>query len=376
MTEEFFEDKQGPAVLKHAILKRYLTVFASKTGSTSKDRRVGYLDGYAGPGMYTDGSPGSPVLALTTAQNLASIRTLEGVYIEQDSDSAEALSNLLAGTNHTHHVLKGAVTDKLDEALAKFDADQPLFAFFDPFGLPLSMKRIHDVLARGRVSGGRRTGPATEVLINFMYPAIRRVAGQLTANGTDPTYLKARETMIANMDDKLGGSWWQQTWLDSKDMSAEDRCRRIAVGYLKKLTEGLNGAWGWSRVQVSRRWDGPTLYELLFITLYPEEGLWEFAQAASSGYEDFLKFCIRGELDMGQVASHDARLIGECKASISELLEQGEFKVSDKYSKLLTASVGLPREKHLRAAIKQLYKEGKTKSNGVGPVRKMLIAPW
>jgi hypothetical protein len=55
---------------KHGILERYFPVCVGKTGSRSPGRRVAYLDGFAGPGMHQDGTPGSPELALRTAIKL------------------------------------------------------------------------------------------------------------------------------------------------------------------------------------------------------------------------------------------------------------------------------------------------------------------
>lgn len=46
---DYFEKKQAAAVLKHGILRRYLHVFVSKTGSPAGE--VVYVDGYAGPGL-------------------------------------------------------------------------------------------------------------------------------------------------------------------------------------------------------------------------------------------------------------------------------------------------------------------------------------
>jgi hypothetical protein len=43
--EAFFQRKQAAAVLKHGILERYPTVFATMTGSSSRGGRVVYLDG-------------------------------------------------------------------------------------------------------------------------------------------------------------------------------------------------------------------------------------------------------------------------------------------------------------------------------------------
>jgi hypothetical protein len=50
-------------------LKRYLPLFAGKTGSTSTKRSVVYLDGYAGRGRYENGAPGSAELILKVAED-------------------------------------------------------------------------------------------------------------------------------------------------------------------------------------------------------------------------------------------------------------------------------------------------------------------
>lgn len=63
----FFVSKKAAAVLKHALLDKYVVPFASKTGKHAPDGRVVYLDGYAGPGRYDDGTPGSPALILESA---------------------------------------------------------------------------------------------------------------------------------------------------------------------------------------------------------------------------------------------------------------------------------------------------------------------
>lgn len=60
-------------MLKHGIVSRYPTIFASMAGY-GQDEVVLY-DAYAGPGRYEDGSPGSPLLALQTAQRTKSFAT-------------------------------------------------------------------------------------------------------------------------------------------------------------------------------------------------------------------------------------------------------------------------------------------------------------
>lgn len=50
---------------KHEILRRYLAAWFPILSKWSG--RIIYLDGFAGPGVYSDGEDGSPVIALQTA---------------------------------------------------------------------------------------------------------------------------------------------------------------------------------------------------------------------------------------------------------------------------------------------------------------------
>ncbi|WP_083521274.1 three-Cys-motif partner protein TcmP [Alicyclobacillus kakegawensis] len=52
---------------KHIILRNYLRAWFPIMGFTN--RRVLFIDGHAGPGIYTDGEDGSPVIAIREAVN-------------------------------------------------------------------------------------------------------------------------------------------------------------------------------------------------------------------------------------------------------------------------------------------------------------------
>jgi three-Cys-motif partner protein len=190
--DSFFEERRGPAILKHGILRGYLQPFASKTGSASRGKRVVYLDGYAGPGVYSNGDPGSPALAAETAERLSRIRTLECIYVERNKHYRERLTALLSKTNHKWTILPGSIAKELPKALM-LAGDAPLFAFFDPFGLGLPFHLLTgSVLSRSdRRPGGARTGPATEVLLNFTLAGLCRNAGHLTGQMT-----KARPQLL------------------------------------------------------------------------------------------------------------------------------------------------------------------------------------
>jgi len=50
---------------KHEILRNYLAAWFPILSIYSQ--RIVYIDGFAGPGVYSGGEPGSPVLAIKTA---------------------------------------------------------------------------------------------------------------------------------------------------------------------------------------------------------------------------------------------------------------------------------------------------------------------
>ncbi|WP_326751191.1 hypothetical protein OH738_36485 [Streptomyces hirsutus] len=75
----YWADKALPSVFKHDLLKRYLPQFGGMTGTRSRDKRVVYLDGYAGEGRYENGDPASGEIALQVAKDL---RTSAGLTLE------------------------------------------------------------------------------------------------------------------------------------------------------------------------------------------------------------------------------------------------------------------------------------------------------
>ena len=65
--DQYWEQQMLPSAFKHDLLSRYLPRFAGKTGSRAEG--VVYLDGYAGRGLYADGSPASAEQILQIAEN-------------------------------------------------------------------------------------------------------------------------------------------------------------------------------------------------------------------------------------------------------------------------------------------------------------------
>jgi three-Cys-motif partner protein len=358
-TDSFFKERQPAAVLKHGILRRYLQPFASKTGKFAADNRVVYLDAYAGPGTYSDGTSGSPALAEQTATAIASFRNLECIYVEKDRSLHDDLRAMLQPFDNWS-TYNASIDACLDEVLEQV-GDAPLLAFLDPFGLPPLFDDLTSKVLR------RPRALKTEVLLNFSTPGLHRNAGHLTSKKR----YAAKAALVEGMDARLGGDWWQKLW---EDHGSPERYELIRDEYVRRLVGAGGGGWGWWVIPVSNRPDGSPVYHLVFLTRH-RDGLWMFNEAISAALEEYHDFCHRGQLDLDPIAERELRWKREIRANIERLLKSGGFIVQDRLDEVCGEALGYAREKHIRAAIKELYREGQTSTNGVGKVQRMRVEP-
>ena len=365
--KEFFNERQGAAVLKHGILKRYLAVFTGKLGSTSTDHKVFFLDAYAGPGEYDGGGEGSPAIAKATAELLAANRNLVGIYVEADDENRAKLAAFLAASQHQHHVLAGEIQSNVDRVL-EIVGHAPLLAFFDPFGLPVPIEQLQCLMNRPRAPA-RPYPPPTELIVHVSYPGIARLCGFINSEKakTDERVRKQRDSIIKKCNEQLGGDWWQEIAKKREDGWVE----QIAHGYAKKLKE-LTGA-GWFRVEVRDRPGGRVAYELLLVSTYTREALWAFHEQVSLANEDWRKFNA-AHSEQAELPLNENTWVEAIKANIVELMASGDFEMREKWVEAYgPTTFGLARSKHVRKAIKALYKTGVTTCDGVGEIIEMRL---
>lgn len=161
---------------KHEILRRYLGAWFPKLRWA---RRVLFVDGFAGPGEYEGGEPGSPLIALETAvshrHDLSSCE-LHFYFIEERKDRCAHLDQVVRAMALPAHIKvrveQGEFADSFGRALTRIEESQqslaPALVMVDPFGvkgLPMAiMKRI-------------ATQAHSEVLVSFMYESMSRFLG-------------------------------------------------------------------------------------------------------------------------------------------------------------------------------------------------------
>ncbi|MFI0469159.1 three-Cys-motif partner protein TcmP [Saccharopolyspora sp. 5N102] len=381
--DEFFQKKQAAAVLKHGILKRYPTVFSTMTGSTSQQGRVVYLDGYAGPGRYepegneTEGAPGSPLLAMQTADRVASWqRAVDCIFIERNRKYAENLKALLraeAPPSLSYQVMAGDVADRLDEALA-IAGDSPLLAFLDPFGTALPyVDLVQKLLRRGR-------DEPTEVLLNLNLEMVWRVGGLLTEDGIEQEKSSGNAATLARLDDFLGDQWWRATFRAARDSTKPGAAARAAREVADTFCRRVFQDTGYSSfpVEIRRRPGHNPLFLLILFYRHPAAPF-KFAEAASKANEEWRHYHRRLDLaeelerlrngeTLGLFDDNDLTALSDQEAkSIEKQLEQDwvvaivenirrlvsekpAVDIGDHVTPIYGTTLGLARPMHIRRA--------------------------
>jgi three-Cys-motif partner protein len=202
---------------KHEILGRYLNAWFPIMGRWNG--RIIYIDGFAGPGKYKNGEPGSPIIALERAQNHKNPLWKEIVFlfIEIDEERCSLLKTLVESTTQwspkfSINIENAAFGDVVPPILDAIDVGggrlAPTFAFVDPFG----WKGVPFKLL-SRILGYRRC----EVLITFMFEEISRFL--------------SNQDQWANFTSCYGNEGWR----GALGLSKGDRERFLVDGYCENL---------------------------------------------------------------------------------------------------------------------------------------------
>lgn len=171
-------DRDPHTAAKHDLLRRYLEVWTPIL--LSRFPRVTYAEGFAGPGVYTKGEPGSPVIALDVFLRHRAVldegKKLAMVFVEEDKRRVKRLDQELdqALTQHSRPkpanlricTQQGDCAQILGESLAQTGAfGQPIFAVLDSYGGPDVPFDLLKAIA---------ANTASEVLVTFGPPFLTR----------------------------------------------------------------------------------------------------------------------------------------------------------------------------------------------------------
>lgn len=180
-------DLEHHTAAKHEILRRYLGAwFPIMGGSRHIGKRIVYIDGFAGPGVYSTGQPGSPLVALSCLVDHPHFsrwgnKEFVCVFIEADDERFASLEREIGrfwgsrgGCPPNVKVVPrhAQFEDEAESILASLGSNKlaPTFAFIDPFGFKgVSLETIAKLISFKHC----------EVFFNFMF---NRVNQFLTAD--------------------------------------------------------------------------------------------------------------------------------------------------------------------------------------------------
>lgn len=234
--------------VKHILLEKYLAAWIPILAS--RNPNICYFDGFAGRGEYDDGTPGSPIIALKTADGLAQhYDKMSCFFIERDSDNFSNLQRVLdrekpnvRNWGEKIEVFKenkefANVIDEIFRFLkGRNSILVPSFFFVDPFGFSgIPFEIIKKILSN----------PRTEVFFTFMVREITRFIENHELKNTLTTLFDTAE--------------WKEI------IDSPNREQALIELYRKQLHEIARAKYSWSfRVSESERFK--TLYYLVHVT--------------------------------------------------------------------------------------------------------------
>ncbi len=239
-------DLEPHTAKKHEILRRYFEAWLPIM--VKWNSRVLFIDGFAGPGEYSKGEDGSPVIVLKAARDHTHKFESELVclFVEADRPRYEHLKAVLGKIKPTlpsnikcqsvHGVFNDHVTQVFKDLEEQKKRLAPTLAFVDPFGYSHTP---FTTIAR------LMSYQKCEVLINFMFEEVVRFLS------------------LANQAQHFDALFGTSEWREALDLSTPDeRLKFIHDLYLKQLRKVAKYVRSFQMLNMGNRVD----YFLFFAT--------------------------------------------------------------------------------------------------------------
>lgn len=157
----FFDESREQSVVKATIVSKYFTAWARViipstddwARRSGREPRIAYIDLFAGPGRYKDGTASTPLLVLQRAiEDTEMQKMLVAIFNDKDSDNSRSLEreiSMLPGVDALAHqpvVNNHEVGEKIVTMFEEMNLVPTLF-FVDPWGYKgLSLRLVNSVL--------------------------------------------------------------------------------------------------------------------------------------------------------------------------------------------------------------------------------------
>jgi three-Cys-motif partner protein len=140
MPQKFFDEREDQSEVKARIVTKYFYVWAKIIAPRARGQRIGYIDLFAGPGRYKDGSASTPIMVLEQAIADSALRdTLVTMFNDEDPEHTKSLASEIAKLpgietlKYKPEIKTGNVEGTIASSLQSVRLI-PTFSFIDPFG--------------------------------------------------------------------------------------------------------------------------------------------------------------------------------------------------------------------------------------------------
>ncbi|MDB9487072.1 three-Cys-motif partner protein TcmP [Dolichospermum circinale CS-537/01] len=225
--DSFFDEPKEQSLVKARIVEKYFWVWAKVIIPTAKQagNKIAYIDLFAGPGRYKDGSKSTPIKVLETAISDPDMRNmLITVFNDADPEHTNSLQesiDTISGVENLKYkpfISNYEVGEKIVGTFEKLNLVPTLF-FVDPWGYKgLSLKLINSVVKNwgcdclfffnyNRINMGL-TNPAVEKHINALFEETRadRLREQLKGLNPEERELTIVEAICKSLQE-MGGKY-------------------------------------------------------------------------------------------------------------------------------------------------------------------------
>lgn len=154
----FFDEQKEQSLVKSTIVAKYFDVWANVIISTQKRfprkaQKIAYIDLFAGPGRYKDGTLSTPLKILTNAVEKIDLRTrLVAIFNDKDETNSQELEKTISEIENIDSLaFKPQVWNQEigENIVAEFEKVNliPTLFFVDPWGYKgLSLRLVNSVL--------------------------------------------------------------------------------------------------------------------------------------------------------------------------------------------------------------------------------------
>lgn len=240
MSDDFFREKKGWSKYKDFVLDHYLTPYLEKVKRLN--RPILLVDCCAGPGMFDDGSEGSPIIISKHIEVLYEKDfDIQGLFLEKKKKFFAVLRQNMRPYEAFTQTIHTDFTNYLDH-VKQFAKSSTVFLYVDPYGireLPFSeLAEIYKSIVEYKSS--------VEVLLNFNSPALVRCGlaalkmdtAALDVDSDEESVLEllgaATAMAPSEVDEIAGGRYWRDI-LSDPTISFIEKEEAISEAYVMKM---------------------------------------------------------------------------------------------------------------------------------------------